>query len=529
MQLKRDQVNQILNAAPVGANKKQILDGLILKGYDIEGVDSSVVRKSLQVVEQPKQTVLGEAFGDLKQVVTDIREAGQKTKVRNEQAQQGIQTNPIQAGFQTAGNIAGFGSKVIGAALKGGANLLLSDKDEKAVTAEISKRMGIAMTDPLINKIATAATEKYNSLSPEAKANVDAAGGIVAFISEFAGGGAVKKGATAGKEALATTGKKILTETASGINDLTKTAKSIGQKTADFVSPEIDDAMKATLKSTPTSKFDEMVKIGEGAADPKNLKPFEVVGDRMAQATKQLEKQKKSFAEQKSAIINKAKNGLEEFSKPTRKAILDINRALPEDSIAKKIITKLKSVKNKLDADKVIDEIQDMLYKGNKDLTIPKGSSADKQLRKIIGEYNTELKKSLPKAYSKLNEKVANRIKVVNTLNNALGEVVDGVSTRGASLIKQYFSPAGRKTKELFEFIKKETGVDLAQDASLAKYVNEIFDIKQGRSILEGIPNSTSGVIDKVVNFAVEKTGVGEGVRNAVQRGSINKARKLTK
>lgn len=480
---------------------------------------------------------INETVADLqqtgKEVVGVVKKRASNIKESFDARKQG--QNPIEGGYQVAGQVVGGLSEVFGTLIKGTAKVALSDEDENKVKTEISKRMGIAMTDPLINKVVTTATEKYNELSPEQKRNVDATGGIISFISEFVGGSAAKtgvtaarKGVTVAKDTVVDTTTKFLTETADMATDISKSVGNLGSKTAEFVAPQIDDATKSVLKGTPTSKFDEMVKVGEKAADPKNLKPFEVVGDRMTEAAKQLEKQKVSFAKQKSVIINKAKNGLEEFSKPTRKAILDINRALPEDSIAKKIITKLKSVKNKLDADKVIDDIQDTLYKGNKDLTIPKGSSADKQLRKIIGEYNTELKKSLPKAYSKLNEKVANRIKVVNTLNNALGEVVDGVSTRGASLIKQYFSPAGRKTKELFEFIKKETGVDLAQDASLAKYVNEVFDIKQGRSMLEGIPNSASGVINKALDFAVEKTGLGEGIRNAVKKGSLEKARKLT-
>jgi hypothetical protein len=170
-----------------------------------------------------------------------------------------------------------------------------------------------------------------------------------------------------------------------------------------------------------------------------------------------------------------------------------------------------------------------MLYKGNKDLTIPKGSSEDKALRGLLGKYNSALKASLPKSYSVLNTKISNRIKVVDSLNRALGEVVDGVSTKGAGLIKQFFSPSGRKVKEIFEYVKKETGVDLAQDATLARFTMELFDDVRAKSLLEGVPRSTSSVIDSVVDFAVEKTGLGKGVQNAVRRGELNKARRLTK
>jgi hypothetical protein len=75
-------------------------------------------------------------------------------------------------------------------------------------------------------------------------------------------------------------------------------------------------------------------------------------------------------------------------------------------------------------------------------------------LKKIIGKYNGTLKDSLPSSYSKLNSQISERLDVLDVLNKSLGETIDGVSTRGAGLVKQFFSPAGTKTKEVFKFIK---------------------------------------------------------------------------
>jgi hypothetical protein len=55
MFLNKSQVQTILDNAPVGVDKVKLLDGLIKKGYDIEGVDSESRRKELTPVEDKKE------------------------------------------------------------------------------------------------------------------------------------------------------------------------------------------------------------------------------------------------------------------------------------------------------------------------------------------------------------------------------------------------------------------------------------------------------------------------------------------
>jgi len=188
----------------------------------------------------------------------------------------------------------------------------------------------------------------------------------------------------------------------------------------------------------------------------------------------------------------------------------------------------LKPVKTKLDADKAIDKIQDLIRSNTKIMTIAQGSKFEKQLRGIIGKMNDELKKSLPEAYQSLNAKFSEGKKYLDSLNKGLGEKVGGVSAHGASLIKQFFSPAGAKTKELFAYIKKATRIDLAQEATLAKFAEELFDNPNVRSLLTGIPKSRSGAIDKALDFIVEKTGVGKKLREKMREGTIERAKDFT-
>lgn len=321
----------------------------------------------------------------------------------------------------------------------------------------------------------------------------------------------------------------------SAVSDFAGTVASNVPKTKSaflkFVSPKIDDTVKTALKDTPTSKFDDFVKVAEDASmDATKPSVYEKVASTMEEATKQIDSQVKSLSKQKKEIIGKAKTGLSDFSKETGDTILDINRSLKDSSLAKSFIEKLKSVKTKIDADKTIDELQDILYKGNKDMTIPSGSKEDTVLKGILGRYNAKLKESLPSSYSKINDEISTRLNTLDDLNKALGETIDGVAVRGAGLVKQFFSPAGTKAKQLFAFIKEKTGLDLANDAILAKYIGEAFGDPKIRSLLEGgIPTSKTGAVGNILDFALEKTGVKGVVREAQKKGMIEKAREKTK
>ena len=78
--------------------------------------------------------------------------------------------------------------------------------------------------------------------------------------------------------------------------------------------------------------------------------------------------------------------------------------------------------------------------------------------------------------------------------------MVEGVPTRGAGLIKQFFSPSGRKAKELFQYIAQKTGIDLAQDATLARFTMELYNDARAKSLLDGLPTSKSGILNKAID-----------------------------
>ncbi len=443
-----------------------------------------------------------------------LRDQGKAVSVRSDRAEptlggeivRGIIRAPIKAGLSIPAGVMGEKGVSVNA---GGYLGKVSDiaktiRDNADDLADRVNKGEITLPGALLRSVGNSALE-------------------TADLASLVPGGVAVKGATtvAGK-----TGPAV----ARVADDVATAAKGSKARVLEFIAPDIDDATKKILKETPVEKFDEAERIARKASgDAEAPSSFEVVGEKIAQATKQIDQQAKALNAQKKTIISKAKTGLQDFTKETRETILDINRSLKDSKLGQQFISKLKSVKTKLDADNVIDDLQDILYTGNKNLTIPKGSAEDKTLRSILGQYNTKLKAGLPKAYTNLNAKISNRIQVIQELNKSLSELVEGVPSRGASLVKQFFSPSGTKAKQLFAYIKKTTGIDIAQDAVLAKYMAELFGDTKARSLLQGIPTSTTGVIDKVLQFGVEKLGVGKGLQDASRAGSITKARKLTK
>lgn len=375
--------------------------------------------------------------------------------------------------------------------------------------------------------------EKLKTTNPKVAQDIDSALGFVQLgldvtgIGETAGlaKNVAKKGFQLGK----TSANKVVGAADDIAGGGMKLAGDSKTKLMEFIAPEIDKKVAVVLEKTPTVKFNEMENIAKLASENfDNPSAFEVVSNKIADSAEQINGQVKSLSQQKKSIISKAKNGSTDFTKETGETILDINRSLKGSTTGKSFIQKLKGVKTKIDADNVIDEMQDILYKGNKDMTIPVGSKEDMVLKGIIGKYNGKLKQGLPTAYANLNTKISERLSSLDDLNKALGETIEGVPVRGASLVKQYFSPSGTKARQLFDFIKKTTGYNPAEDAVLAKYMSEVYGDTRTRSLLQGIPTSTTGAVEKIIDFAVEKTGLGGALQESVKQGGITKARKLT-
>lgn len=483
-----------------------------------------------------KPTYGQDAVSDIKETGTAIKENLKKnlSKVITAgedfvEGEQGFGSTALQAlgsGANAVGNI-------VGETIKGAGKVLLPEVAEEQVGKAVEQGVSTAIETVPYAEDLMIGYKAWAEKNPVAAKNLEATIDIASLIPIGKGVSLAKTGVVKTATGVAETASDVAKSVASTpekiISNITPTVLKGKEKVISLLSPDVDEATKNVLKNTDVKKFDKVVKLAQEASDPTKPSTYEVVANSMSSAAKQLDKQVKSLANQKNILLGKAATGLTDFSKQTGKTILEINRSLKNNPVGTYFIQRLKSVKTKLDADKAIDELQNYLYKGNKDMTIPTGSIEDKTLRGIIGKYNTKLKKSLPESYGVLNDKMFTRLKDLNILNRSLGEVVNGVPTRGAGLVKQFFSPAGTKTKQLFANIKNYTGVDLAEDTILAKYIGEAFGDTKLKSLLEGLPTTRTGAIDKAIDFALESTGANKALREAKQSGMLKKARELTK
>jgi len=310
---------------------------------------------------------------------------------------------------------------------------------------------------------------------------------------------------------------------------------NLTQKAVDFISADPSDKVATILKRSTPEELDNYLAIAEKSAASGEAKSvFEAVGDKMFDATKELKTKLDGIGAAKSDVI--AKNGTIDFSKQTTPFVSNLENILNSFTkideanapIVQKFIADAKNVRTAQQADAFIDKAQDALYTGDRTMTLPKGSSLEKKLQRALGEYNTALKAVVPEEYSVLNKQYADLVGTLEVLNRGLGEVVEGTAIRGAGLVKQYFSPAASRTKELFEFIKKETDgrIDLAKDATLAKFAGQLYDDANVESLLGGIkdiPTTPSAVIGKVI----EKVG-GKQVTDALRRSTVLKAKSST-
>ena len=411
----------------------------------------------------------------------------------------------------------------------------LQDIGQTVMHPSILTGNGVIPPDQNIKSLDTSTPEGQvvnQSLQPTNDAQKT--GGQIETAGEILAGG----GAGLIKDAV-TGGAKLVGK---GITELTPKLetilpKNLAIKAIDLVSADPEAKVATILKESKPEDLTNYVNIAQKASqDPRIATPLEVVGNKLADTTKVLETKLGEIGKAKSDIIQPMRQGLDSFKSETRPLIEKLNSLknsfgeIEKGSATKvdAIIKDAKSVSTKLDADKFIDKVQNALYSGNRDMTIVQGSSLDKQLRGIIGEYNSTLKNSLPKEYGALNKQYSDMIDTLNVINRSLGEVVEGVPTRGASLIKQFFSPSGTKAKEIFDFVKQQTNgeVDLAKDATLAKFTMELFDDPRARSLLQGIgdiPTTVGGIVTKVA----DKIG-GEKLQSAMRNSTIRKAIKTT-
>jgi len=333
---------------------------------------------------------------------------------------------------------------------------------------------------------------------------------------------------------IAKTTEEIVAKGKTGVEGVYRTAKEIVEKPSktfkEIVEKPLPKPVENVLSETPSIKFDEYINTAKKAVESyKNPTPLEIAGKKAEDALNLIQNKLSNYGKLKSGsmstfgdknvgtIATKFKQSLESFTK--NKTFVD-----GDIKLVKNLTEKAKILGNNPTAsqvDEFIDYAQDALYTSGRDLTVPVTDSTTATIRKILGELNEGLKNEMPASYKSFNKKYSDLVSVRDELNSKLGKEGE----RGGSLMKRVFSPSDANTKELFSRVLKETGVDLINESTLARFAMEVMGDARQSSILEQLklPSNISkkGLLDFIWDKATESVNTPEKI--------IERARAKTK
>jgi len=428
--------------------------------------------------------------------------------------------NPVSAGLQFWGAGAGLVGDVIGAGIQ---------KVAPGVTEKIGEVAGKVMeTQPAQNILSS--YQDFKMKHPEAAKDLEATTNILSLLPTGkvlqVGSRSAKVGAELAEQGIRNTAPRVISSAKSSFTN-------IANKASDAITP-LDPGVNTVL-SKPTTRLAQLTKYERAAKeallDYSKPTPLELAGQSAEKALTALQSKLNGYAEAKKAIteslstfntgkiVNNAKSKMRQLLK--ERAGLSFTESGKFKNATNRLNavsdpTDLKLIKNidwKLSqvaknptfqrVDDAIDYFQDLLYKRNGLTAIPINKKVEGIIKQTIGELNNELKKIGGSKYSGLNSVYSKTKHNFDLLNKALG--IDG--NKGASLMKQLFSPSGTAPRKLFSFIKEKTGIDLVDEATLAKFAMEnIGDVRQASLLEQVLKGSVPTSGKSLIELAAEKT-----------------------
>jgi hypothetical protein len=414
----------------------------------------------------------------------------------------------------------------------GGAAAVATPQSVETKAQETLADVGQAVGE---TELAQNLVREYQNLSPETKAQVDNILGYLEGLTEVATAGAgarvgkgVVKGATkagmeAGEQAV-DMAKRAAPAVAETVVEGTKTVgrgiASLPQKAVEAIPRKwradisnIDPQVRTVLESgdvTPNdiNKFFQQAKNAQ--KDASKPTPFEIVGEQAEKAFTNIQTRLTKASEGKERILanmaNETMDGLSDIRTTlgdeisTRFGMQFTDDGLAQvagrqaklDAPSQKLITEyndrllqLGDTPSVREVDDFVDWAQSQLYKQTKEVS--RLSAADDKviglLKQKTGEINSTLKQRVGGGYAEANARVQDLLDMQDELSRGLG----ADARKGAGFVKRYFSPASTVTRETFERIKRETGIDLGKDAVLAKFAMEnVGDVRQ-RTLLKSL------------------------------------------
>jgi hypothetical protein len=276
---------------------------------------------------------------------------------------------------------------------------------------------------------------------------------------------------------------------------------------------QIDPRTQTILKEVAPEKLDRYVKSGkESMVDPRKLTSIEEAAQTAQRVNAIIKEDMGKIGAQKSASLSSVGGakvpGIATKQLEAIKPLLQKKLTVSERRLVKDYVKELKALGEKPTAqsvDSTIDKLQATLFERKGGTAIPVSPRVQAFINQSIRALNDDLKGVVDKTlggneYSALNSAYAKKAQIFRVLNKALGEG----GTRGGSLFNRFFSTADSSVKKLFEIIKQEYGVDLAQDATIARFVMETLGDTRIKPYLNLPPTSARGIVEKVAEYAQE-------------------------
>jgi hypothetical protein len=326
--------------------------------------------------------------------------------------------------------------------------------------------------------------------------------------------------------------KNVATKASEGASNLaaagTEAVSGLGGKFSTLAEKPIPAQVQSALKGTSAATFDEYANTAKAATESfKNPTPLEMAGEKAQGALNDIQGQVDQIGKLKRGSIETfgdkpVGTSAKKFVQGLEREIKSGNLIEGDSKMARNMIEKAKALGNNPSAkavDEFIDYAQDELYSGKRNLSVPVTDSTTGMLRKYIGQLNDDLKSQLPEAYGKLNDMYSEKIGVRNELNSKLG----AEGEKGGSLMKRVFSPSDAGTKKLFSKVQELTGVDLVNEATMARFMMETFGDARQVSMLEKLqlPNlSERGILTLAKDLIAKHLNTPEKI--------LKRARQLT-
>ncbi len=479
---------------------------------------------------------LGQLPGKLK---TDIGQAGTEFNTANEQGNIPGEVGALGKGlFRAAGDTAIAAtspiSEGIGAALNTAGNVpVLGTGIKGALTGGVKGVSDFISNSPIVQKFAMDHPQAEDDFNRALTLILLSAGGPkAAEAAEAAPEAATVKGvaqdvgarAKAVGSDLVKSPMQLAKNTGQVIAHPIETAKGVGKagitKGQNLLMPEIPENVRNAAAKMSTDQIQSLVQAQkENRANAGSYSAMEKVGNTALRDLKTINSKLSNVGSDKSAIMDSAagrsKVGpiVTKFLQEFNLAVRDKAQLRGDESLVRDIQNQAKLIGNNPSAqavDRFVDYVQERVYSGSRDLTIPQSEPVEQVARQAVGKLNEALKEKMPEAYRTLNKKYSDMVKVRDEFNNAMGKGGD----RSANFLKTIFSPFSARVKKVLPQVQALTGNDLISQAQVAKHIMDVMGATAQKSLLEnqtGLSSPPSTLGKAAFDFGLHKIQQGLG------------------